>query len=1061
MKPLHVLPILGCLSIAQMQAQLSVPADLSLNFTAAASCRIVDFNQDGLNDIIADNGEYTYTYEQAATEFILYQNDGDGSFTEQELISFPEGVLESWGDLNGDGHMDLIYFEPASFDPIQYVYVMWGQSGNSFSDPVLIFQTALADDNSAFFPLLQGVCVGNLDGDSDDEVIISCNYELMNPELSYDHVGFFYSIAWDGSEFSAPVYLDNNEVTHGGFFSLSRFFCEDLSGDGLVDLVAFVLSDFGSDLTIYPGNGMGGVTPNEQFYPGGWDSFGIANLDEDIALELIFSYSDYMLRLGVDGIDSYEQWVGDAPSPELRLIDTDHDGKKDVVYGIGSGAISGTPGNIHIFKNGIPDSDWDLAVYDQLGDENILQLVVSDLDQNGEDKIIVIQGGHVYIIRIENVGPELSANFSAENTLDCAGQSIQFNDLSIGNATSWSWSFPGGTPSTSSEQNPLISYSTAGIFDVTLTITNGVEESTLTLNDYIEILPLQTYYPDLDGDGFGDIENSVQACVQPNGYILFGGDCDDSNNLIKPTSFEICNNLDDDCDQLIDEGIGTLFFADSDGDGFGNPSSSVLSCIAPIGYVAVSGDCNDNNSSVKPGAIEICNGINDDCDAFTDEGCGQLIVNDNPSGAINLPVNPITVTSITTGNLTNATVSSEATSSVITGQDLWYKFIAPAPGIRIRVQSSSTNLVVELQTMSGVVVDVENINNAPGNEYLNFGSLTEGQQYRIAVRNYNSAQGTGSFTISLSYLNDSFVNVGNPSMQYCQPIIAIPVSAFAYRFTLTSTTTGVIYQYTQNLTTSLRLSKIPGLIAGDSYTVKVNPIFNLTNGLGVTEQLIVSEVILGHINIQPWSQVFLSVGNTCPNVMTQQSFVFLNAGVCRATDYQWQFISQNGDNAVITMMRGNSLTSFNLATAGLMNGGTYNVRIRPKFENGMFGDWGPERCLQIGSSALMQEFEMEEKDESSEFITAHIVESSDHPLFVLYPNPLSGEVAFIRLANSMRGNISYMILDATGRKMVDRVVCLEGSTDLTLEETQGMSSGIYYIRISCDDWEQTQRLIIQ
>lgn len=366
--------------------------------------------------------------------------------------------------------------------------------------------------------------------------------------------------------------------------------------------------------------------------------------------------------------------------------------------------------------------------------------------------------------------------------------------------------------------------------------------------------------------------------------------------------------------------------------------------------------------------------------------------------------------------------------------------------------------------MSGIVIDIENINNAPGNEYLNFGSLTEGQQYRIAVRNFNSAQGTGSFTISLSYLNDSFVNIANPSIQYFQPIIAVPVSAFAYRFTLTSATTGISYQYTQNLTTSLRLSKIPGLIAGDSYSVKVNPIFNLTNGLGVTEQVVVSEVILGHINIQPWTQVFLSTVNTCPNVMTPQSFVFLNTSVCRATDYQWQFISQNGDNAVITLMRGNNLISFNLVTAGLMNGGTYNVRIRPKFENGMFGDWGPERCLQLGSNALMHDFLIEEKVESeqvAEYTVTSIDEFMDHQHFVLYPNPVTGATSFIHLSNVASGNLTYAIMDASGRKIEERVVALFGATDIALDEISKMSSGVYFVEVSTIEWKQIQRLVIQ
>jgi hypothetical protein len=66
----------------------------------------------------------------------------------------------------------------------------------------------------------------------------------------------------------------------------------------------------------------------------------------------------------------------------------------------------------------------------------------------------------------------------------------------------------------------------------------------------------------------------------------------------------------------------TLYYADVDGDGYGNASSTTTSCNgAPTGYVAQAGDCNDNNSSIYPGATEVCgNGIDDNCDGSIDEG---------------------------------------------------------------------------------------------------------------------------------------------------------------------------------------------------------------------------------------------------------------------------------------------------------------------------------------------------------------------------------------------------------------------------------------------------------
>jgi PKD repeat protein len=84
----------------------------------------------------------------------------------------------------------------------------------------------------------------------------------------------------------------------------------------------------------------------------------------------------------------------------------------------------------------------------------------------------------------------IAANFSAAPTTFSAGSSTSFTDLSSGNPTSWSWSFPGGTPSTSTAQNPAnIVYSTPGTYDVTLTVNNaGGGTNTRTTQGYITVI---------------------------------------------------------------------------------------------------------------------------------------------------------------------------------------------------------------------------------------------------------------------------------------------------------------------------------------------------------------------------------------------------------------------------------------------------------------------------------------------------------------------------------------------------------------------------------------------
>lgn len=102
--------------------------------------------------------------------------------------------------------------------------------------------------------------------------------------------------------------------------------------------------------------------------------------------------------------------------------------------------------------------------------------------------------------------------FSADTTYGCPGFTVHFTDESIGNPSSWQWSFPGGTPSTSNLQNPVVVYNTGGVHDVTLTVSNGNGSKTYTRSSYITVfgptvMPLQ--------EGF------ETATFPPSGWIQY------------------------------------------------------------------------------------------------------------------------------------------------------------------------------------------------------------------------------------------------------------------------------------------------------------------------------------------------------------------------------------------------------------------------------------------------------------------------------------------------------------------------------------------------------------
>ena len=130
----------------------------------------------------------------------------------------------------------------------------------------------------------------------------------------------------------------------------------------------------------------------------------------------------------------------------------------------------------------------------------------------------------------------------------------------------------------------------------------------------------QTYYADDDGDGFGDPDAAEQACDQPAGAVPNSNDCDDTNGDIFPGATEVCNELDDDCSGEADDGIGGIWYADSDDDGYGDPDQAIESCDPGAGWSTAAGDCDDTDPDAFPGNPEVCDEADNNCDGRVDEG---------------------------------------------------------------------------------------------------------------------------------------------------------------------------------------------------------------------------------------------------------------------------------------------------------------------------------------------------------------------------------------------------------------------------------------------------------
>ena len=121
-----------------------------------------------------------------------------------------------------------------------------------------------------------------------------------------------------------------------------------------------------------------------------------------------------------------------------------------------------------------------------------------------------------------------------------------------------------------------------------------------------------TWYPDTDGDGYGNPAGGTEAAEAPTGYVADNTDCNDGNENIHPGAGEALDNgVDEDCDGFDLRN----WWADADGDTYGNGAANATGNAAPTGYVGNHSDCNDGNENIHPGASEIVgNGVDEDCD---------------------------------------------------------------------------------------------------------------------------------------------------------------------------------------------------------------------------------------------------------------------------------------------------------------------------------------------------------------------------------------------------------------------------------------------------------------
>jgi hypothetical protein len=434
------------------------------------------------------------------------------------------------------------------------------------------------------------------------------------------------------------------------------------------------------------------------------------------------------------------------------------------------------------------------------------------------------------------------------------------------------------------------------------------------------------------------------------------------------------------------------------------------------------------------------------------------------------------------GTLAAASPSVQANSTAVTGEDVWFYFVAQEGGVNITVSSTVNNLLLELQNEAGTTIDSENAQSIVGNEILNYPSLTAGQVYYLCIRNYNSAQGAGGvFTICLRSLKAT--GCASPaSVGLCEQfkLIYTGASQYIWHFGASITHTGP-YSAPPALPASTRvvLSSVDGIQYGQTYSpVWADAVYTLTDGASNTEIITVPGITTCSLTVPAHADP--DVRTTDQNIIPSQpttkpinSFIAADPYICAVSGYDWEFrkVDLSGNPVDLTTHVYNSPTSsrfvrLNSAVIpGIQAGDRYRVRIRPRFLYvgdvvETVGDWGTD--YQYVRTTPLAGMATEPVDLAYD-LTLFEKELAGETYADIYPNPNNGEAFLLNLINITDGTTLVKIYDATGKLVHnERLVAESGLFAAAITPQETLTPGIHLIEITLNNGEViTKKLVVQ
>ena len=453
-----------------------------------------------------------------------------------------------------------------------------------------------------------------------------------------------------------------------------------------------------------------------------------------------------------------------------------------------------------------------------------------------------------------------------------------------------------------------------------------------------------------------------------------------------------------------------LWYADTDGDTYGNPAVSLSNCTQPAGYVLNNTDCDDTNNTIFPGAPEVCyDGLDNDCDGIIDNGCTPIITALQPSlcGTTLPAINTFVVANLVPG----------------------------AQGYRFRVTNLATSEVQTIDRFLRVFRITQLTNYAFATAY----------SVDVSVRINNVWQpfyGTPCTVSTPDITTQIRSSQCNSSLTNLNDVIFADLVPFAtgYRFRVTNTLNPIDVQTIDRPIRDLRMSLLSNIQYNTTYSVDV--------AVRNTDGTYLSYGSVCNITTPLFPTTFLQ-DSQCDDYQvtsnTETLFAESFAGV-----EQYRFLLTNEalsySQSVDRFLRTVNLNNF----TGLLPTTTYSVNVAIQL-NGVWGPYG--KTCTIITPAIIEGRILFTKSDGS-------MDSSITGEFkaVAYPNPFANNFA-INLRSNETSIVSLAIYDMTGRLLETREIKAEELSNQSIGDRY--PSGIYNVVVNQGEQTQTIRVVKQ